>query len=183
MSGVLKSIGSAISGVAPVLANALIPGVGGVVANAAISAVAKGLGLDEKATAEVVNRTLQGPLSGEQLAGLRKEAMQFEERMKELDIDLARVHADDRASARRMQIKTRAVIVPSIAAVVLTGWLLLNGYVAYAVLTGIDINLTGESGILLGQLVGGVGAVATTITSFYFGSSKSETERKEVSNA
>ena len=183
MGGALKSIGSALVGVAPAIANVLLPGVGGVVANAAIGGISKALGLDPKATAQQIQDALGKPLSPEQMLALKQADRDFEVQMKELDVDMLRLHAEDRDSARKMQTKTRAIIVPVVAAVVLSGWLAINAYIAYAILTGYAVELNGESGIMLGNVIGGLGGAASTILAFYYGSSKKEAERKEVSDA
>ena len=183
MNSLLKSIGSAIGGVAPVLANALLPGVGSVVANAAVSAVAKGLGLDEKATADVVNRTLQGPLTGEQIAGLRKESMEFQARMKELDIDLERIHADDRDSARKMYQRTKNMVTPFLGGFSAFAEVAIVAYVIYRMLRGEAVlDLSGEAGLLIGGFISSLSNRAQQVYNFYFGSSKTESESRNQAN-
>lgn len=161
-----------LGAVAPLIGTAL----GGPLGGAAGAALAKGLGLS--ATDE---REIEAAIVGaspEVLAQLRKADNDFEVQMKALDIDLERIHAGDRASARDLaKIDMGAqkwisslmlgVIVACLATYV---WLLIRG--------GETMNreLIAGLGIVVGALVREIG----TIMQFWFGSSSGSKDKTAV---
>ena len=169
---ILKDIGSAIAGVAPVLANALLPGVGGVVAGAAVSAISKAIGVESDP--DVVKKALLGSLSPEQMTALKKADNEFQIQMRELDVDLEKVHAADRDSARRLQGRTKSLVVPVLATVITLATLAMFGYV---LTMDAAVELSNGSMLVIGHLSG----MFSTVTAFYFGSSKKEADRTEGS--
>ena len=168
MSG-LKKLGESLLGIAPTLANALLPGVGGVVAGSAVKAVSAALGTkeDPQALATVLNQGL-GP---EALKALKEADSQFAIRMKELDVDVMRIHADDRASARRMQTKTKSLTAPSLAGVTMVAFILCIAGVFYLAVD--DQPLDPTVATLVGAVVGYASAKADQVIAFFFGSSES----------
>jgi hypothetical protein len=100
----------------------------------------------------------------DQLAALKKIDADFKAHMKELDIDLERIAAGDRDSARQMQSATKDW-VPKVLAVVITFgffgiliWMLLNG-----------MPKTGTEALLM--MLGALGTAWTGVVNFYYGSS------------
>jgi len=152
---------SLVKTLAPTLGTAL----GGPLAGAAASAVAKAvLGKDE-ATSDELSKALQSA-TPEQLAAIREADQAFAAKMKELDIDLEQIHANDRDSARRREVDARDSWTPrTLAAVVVVGFFACVGFV----LAG-KVQINGEAGVLIGSLLGYVSAKADQVCSFYYGS-------------
>lgn len=162
---------SIVKSVAPVLGAALG---GGPLGGMAVKAVAdslfgdeelpKGRALDKKIHEALVN----DPAA---LAKIKQADNAFETRMRELDIDVMQIAADDRASARNMQKSVKSKIVPSLAVLTVLGFFVVVGWV----LSG---KITLES-TLLGFVLGQVSAKAEQVYNFYFGSSAGSKEKTD----
>ena len=111
---ILKTFGPLIGSVAPTIATAL----GGPVAGMAVKAISGALFGHDGARKDDIMTALANP-TGDQLAALKKIDADFAVQMKALDIDLERIAAGDRDSARDMQKETRDWI-PLVLAVSVT---------------------------------------------------------------
>lgn len=145
--------------VAPTLAMAL----GGPLAGVAVRELSQQLLGKPDAAPDEIEAAL-AVASPDTLAKIREADRAFESRMKELDIDLERVHAADRDSARRMQIATKDP-TPMMLAVFVTlgffgvlGWMLVYGMAEQ-----------GKDALLV--MLGSLGTAWVNVIAFYFGSS------------
>lgn len=158
-----------VGAVAPGLATAL----GGPLAGVAVSAISdKLLGKPDGTEVEVAAAIATG--GADALAKLREAEQAFTVRMRELDIDVERVHQADRANARDLAAKTGDVWTPRLLAFLVTGgffgvlsWLLIGGKPA----TGGDALL-----VMLGALGGAWGS----IIAYYYGSSSGSAAKTEM---
>lgn len=165
-NGVKDVIGT----VAPTIASAL----GGPLAGAAVSAMASALGLASDASNDTIKAAiLDGRMTGDQLVALKQANLEFEQRMKELDIDLERIAADDRASARQREMTVRDWVPGTIAAVIVVGFFgVLGSLLAY----GTPQNGGEALLVILGALSSGFASVLN----YYFGSSSSSKQKNET---
>ena len=149
---------SLVGSVAPMLATAL----GGPLAGMAVQAIGGVLGL-EKPTEESVAVALSGA-GPEMLLKLKQADQDFATKMKALDIDLERISAGDRDSARKMQAETKSRIPAALAGLVTMGF--------FGILIGMMTGqfVTKDSPELL-LLVGSLSTAWGMVISFYFGSS------------
>ena len=166
----LKKFGQSLMGVAPTIANVLLPGVGGVVVGTAVSAVSKAIGAPDGTPPDKLAAIMEGGLPVEKLEALRRADTEFAARMKELDIDLEKVHAGDRGSARKMRIEmggdwTSNVL--SYLSVALFGGLV--GSLIYMALHGVQV--TSDMKELLIYCLGHASGFASSVFLFHFGSS------------
>jgi hypothetical protein len=101
-----------------------------------------------------------------QLKELKVADMEFQREMKALDIDLERINADDRASARDMA-KERGTLPQVILSVVYT-----LGYfvVMYMFMSG-HLQIDPEHKVMFGGLLGILSTAQIQIMNFWFGSS------------
>lgn len=152
--------------VAPTIATAL----GGPLAGMAIKAIGSALGLGDGASEKDVS-TAMASATPEQLLALKKADQDFAVRMRELDIDLDRIAAADRDSARRREAEVKDV-TPRVLAFLIVGAFI--GAVA-----SILFGLGKVESALAGTLVGYLSAKAEQVVSYYFGSS-SGSARKDV---
>lgn len=151
-----------LGAVAPTLAKTL----GGPLAGAAVGALSKVLLGKPDGTASEIDAAL-ATASPETIAAVRKADQDFEAEMGRQGIDLERINAEDRNSARQREVQANDSWTPRIlAGVVITGFFAAVGYV----LSG-KVGLTGEQGTLVGVLIGYVSAKADQVVSYYFGSS------------
>ena len=155
----LSKIGGLLGQIAPTIATAI----GGPVAGMAVKALAGALGLSQDASSDDVQTALINA-TPEQLAAVKKIDADFKVQMKELDIDLERIAAGDRDSARNMQMQTNDWIPRAMAILVTFGffgiltWLLTKG-----------VPPTGSETLI--YMLGALGTAWTGIVQFYFGSS------------
>ena len=156
---ILKTFGPLIGSVAPTIAVAL----GGPVAGMAVKALSGALFGHEDGTQDDIMTALANP-TGDQLAALKKIDADFKTQMKSLDIDLERIAAGDRDSARNMAIATHDWIPRVLAVGVTLGFF---GIIAYILTFGLPA--TGGEALLM--LIGTLGSAWTGVMAFYFGSS------------
>lgn len=171
--GLLKDVHvdwkSIVGTVAPTIAAAL----GGPLAGAGVRALSEAVlgkpdGTEKELAAAIATA------SPEILAKMREADAAFAVRMKELDIDLERIGAADRDSARQREIKTGDVWTPRLlAGLIIVGWFVMQWYLVTHVIPAEmrEIVLRG-----LGTLDLAVGLVL----GYYFGSSSGSTEKSRT---
>lgn len=152
--------------VAPGIATAL----GGPLAGIAVKTIGDALGMDEP-TEEKISAALKGATPDDMLK-LKQAEQEFQVKMKQLDIDLTKVYADDRRSARDMQAATRSNVPALLSCLITVGFFGILIGLMEGVLKTSD---TPELMILLGALSAAWGGVVN----FYFGSSAGS-EQKNV---
>jgi len=160
---ILKTFGPLIGSVAPTIATAL----GGPVAGMAVKALSGALFGHENGTEEDIQAALANP-TGDQLAALKKIDADFKTQMKSLDIDLERIAADDRASARQMQIATHDWTPRAIAIVVIVAWVFIQWHL-------LNNTIPADMRELVARVLGTLDAALTLVLSYYFGASHQHT--------
>jgi hypothetical protein len=152
--------------VAPGIATAL----GGPLAGLAVKAIGGALGLGEGASEEAVAAAVTGA-NPDQLLALRQADQAFKIKMRELGVDLERIAAADRASAREVA-KVNMLPHMVLSAVYTVGYFMM----LYFFMTGsveISSSLKTEFSIVLGVMT----AAQTMIMQFWFGSSSGSKEK------
>jgi len=150
--------------VAPTIATAL----GGPLAGMAVSAVAKAIGCEPDAVQDIIS---SNKLSAEQVASIQLAELELKKQAQSMNLDFAKLTAEDKKSARDMQIATKSWI-PSLLAISVT-----VGF--FGILIGLmygQIQHAPQIDIMLGAL----GTAWTGIISFYFGSSASSQAKNEL---
>ena len=151
----------AIKGLIGDLAPTLGAALGGPVGGAAATMLADVLGCDP--TPQKIEKALQ-QATPEQLAEIKKAELDFEVRMKELEVDVFALETKDTQHAREAFSEdwtARAIAIMSI--------LLFGGYVLLVTLQPADDNDLNVVNLVLGYL----GGIVSSVVSFYFGASKS----------
>lgn len=152
-----ENIKGLIGDLAPTLGAAL----GGPVGGAAAGMLANVLGCEP--TPQKIEKALQSA-TPEQLAEIKKAELDFEVRMKELEVDVFALETKDTQHAResfREDWTARAIALISV--------MLFGGYILLVTIQPPDANDDGIVNLVLGYL----GGVVSSIVSFYFGASKS----------
>lgn len=160
----LKTI---IGSVAPTLATAL----GGPVAGAAMSSLATLFGCEKDEEAIFKAFTAADP---SKLSELKKLDYDFKVEMKKLDIDVYKIDADDRANAREREIKTGDKTQTILAYMITFGYF---SVLAFIIKFGLPESNNEALLILLGALSGAWGS---SIVTYYFGSSKSSSDKNSL---
>lgn len=154
-----------LSTIAPTLATCL----GGPLAGMAVTAVSKALGI---APEEVQNVISSGKLDATQVAALQMAELELKKQAQSMNLDFAKLIAEDKKSARDMQIATESLL-PSILAVLIIGGfgivtaLKVMGYAVAADPTVQDLLTTLRDGVIL-------------VLSFYFGSSSGSQAKDQL---
>jgi hypothetical protein len=155
----LKAFGPLLGQVAPTIATAL----GGPLAGVAVKTLSNALLGNENGSEEDVRVALENA-TPEQLATIKQIDADFKVRMKELDIDLERISAGDRDSARK-----REMVVGDHTPKVLAGIITLGffGVLFWMFIYGVPKN--GNEALLL--MLGALQTAFTGLIAYYFGSS------------
>jgi len=151
-----------IERIAPTIASA----VGTPVAGMAVSAIESALGIagGDGSTDKIEQAIVNGQLTGEQIAGLKKADQDFQAKMKALDVDLERMQLADVEGARQMQV-AKPSPVPAVLSIIITlGFL----GILSAMLAGVDV--TENQAFLI--LIGSLGAGYTQVLNFWLGSTR-----------
>ena len=150
---------------APTIATCL----GGPLAGMAVTALSKALGL---APEEVQNVISSGKLDAAQVAAIQMAELELKKQAQSMNLDFAKLIAEDKKSAREMQIATRSWL-PSILAVLIIGGfgtvtaLKVMGFAVAADPTIQDLLTTLRDGVIL-------------VLSFYFGSSSGSRAKDQL---
>ena len=150
--GAIKGL---IGAVAPTIGQAL----GGPLGGTAAQAIAQVLGCkpDEKSIEKAVQNA-----TPEQLAEIKKAELDFQARMKELDIDVFKLETADIQNARQAFKGDWTPRFIAIACVLFFG-----GYIALVTIQDPSANDDGIVNLVLGYL----GGIVSSIISFYYGAS------------
>ena len=150
---------------APTIATCL----GGPLAGMAVTAVSKALGI---APEEVQNVISSGKLDAAQVAAIQMAELELKKQAQSMNLDFAKLIAEDKKSARDMQIATKSWL-PSVLAVLIIGGfgtvtvLKVMGYAVAADPTVQDLLTTLRDGVIL-------------VLSFYFGSSSGSQAKDQL---
>jgi len=162
-----------IGAVAPTIATAL----GGPLAGAAVKTLSNVLLGHDNGTESDLSAAI-GMASPEMLAQIKQAEADFQLRMRELEIDVDRIAAADRDSARRRETSSgdawtpRVIGALTLLAFIWSVWAVLSGYVQGMS----DPAIVG----IIGTLIGYVSAKADQVVSYYFGSSSGSKEKTQA---
>lgn len=152
-------IAGIIGSVAPTIATAL----GGPLAGTAASAIAEVLGVNAQDPKALEKAMMNA--TPEQLTRIKEAELNFEARMKELDVDIFALETADIQNARANNAKdwtARAIALGTMGAFV--------GYVFLVTIQPPDQNSDAIINLVLGYL----GGMVSAVTSFYFGASQKQ---------
>jgi hypothetical protein len=166
--GLLSELGPLLGQVAPTIATAL----GGPLAGMAVKTLSNVLLGHDGGSEEEVTTALQSA-SPDQLAALKKIDADFKAHMKELDIDLERIAAGDRDSARQMQAATKDWTPKFLAFFITFGFF---GALVFIMVFGIP--KTGTEVLLM--MLGSLSTSWTGVCQFYYGSSAGSKQKTDA---
>lgn len=146
---------------------------GGPLAGLAVEAIGSALGLKDT-TKEKITEVLQsGTMTPEQIVAVKQAETDLKVKLKELDIRVEEIAAQDRDSARRMQIQNRSWIPAALTVLTVGGffWLLIGSAKGDFTLQGSDIMM-----LLLGVLA----RETAGVYAYWFGSSSGSAQKTEM---
>jgi hypothetical protein len=158
-----------LKAIAPTIATVL----GGPLAGMAVEAIGAAFGMTD-ATQERVKDIMQsGQMTGEQIAALKIAEQQLVVKLKELDLDVDRIHATDRDSARKMQMAVGSRI-PGVLAILIT-----CGF--FGILIGMMVGafkVSDNQAMLI--MLGALGAAWGAVVNYYYGSSRGSEQKSAM---
>lgn len=155
--------------VAPVLGNAILPGVGGV----AGTLIAEFLGVEDKP--EAIEAALK-TATPETLWRLRELEARHKENLITLGIESAKLYIQDVQSARSREVEVVKATGKVDVNLYALAWLTVTGFFVLCGLLLFKVVPEGQSNILY-LLIGGLVANFTQVYNYFFGSSKSSTDK------
>ena len=150
--------------IAPTIATAL----GGPLAGMAVSAVAKAIGCSPDEVQDVIS---SGKLTAEQVASIQLAELELKKQAQSMNLDFAKLIAEDKKSARDMQIATKSWIPALLAVFVTIGF--------FGILLGLMTEHFKTSDALM-LMLGSLATAWTGVMAFYFGSSASSQAKTEL---
>ena len=157
---------------APMLGTAL----GGPLAGTALAAVAKAIGLDDKAEEDQVADVL-AKVTPEQMLAIKNAEAEFKVKMAELGFksteDLEQIAAGDRANARQREMQVKDWTPRILAYGVTAGFF---GLLSFMLRREVPAGSTD----VLNVMVGSLGTAWISIVSYYFGSSAGSARKTEI---
>ena len=147
---------------------------GGPLAGMAVDAIGNALGMKDATKDQVKDLLTSGTLNADQMAAIKKAEADLILKVKQLDIDMEKVHAGDRASARDMAAKTGDVWTPRIIALVVfivwgaVNWKLFNG------------TISGDMRELVARALGTLDGTLLAVVYYYFGSSSGSKDKTDA---
>ncbi|CAB5187434.1 hypothetical protein UFOVP159_44 [uncultured Caudovirales phage] len=156
--------------IAPTIATAM----GGPLAGMAVDAIGSALGMKDATKEQVKDLLASGTLTSDQMASIKQADASLKVRMKELEIDMEKVHAGDRNSAREMAARTGDVWTPRLMAIVV---FMVWGAVNYKLFNG---TINGDMRELVARALGTLDAVLMAVIYYYYGSSSSSAAKTEA---
>jgi hypothetical protein len=150
--------------IAPTVATAL----GGPLAGMAVSAIAKAIGCNPDEVQDVIS---SGKLTAEQVASIQLAELELKKQAQSMNLDFAKLIAEDKQSARDMQIATKSWIPALLAVFVTIGF--------FGILLGLMTEHFKTSDALM-LMLGSLATAWTGVMAFYFGSSASSQAKTEL---
>lgn len=163
---------SIVKGVAPVIGTLL----GGPLVGTGIKALAEVLlPGDPEPTLEKLERAVQSGMTPDQLIALKRIDGEVKVKLAEGGIRLEEIHAGDRDSARKMQTATGSWAPAVLAAVTVLGFF----GTLLALVSGSAI-MPKEYELLVGGLIGTLGACLTQVFNYFFGSTAGSAAKTDL---
>ncbi len=175
-----KGIGQKLLSFAPSIGGALL-GPGGAAGGMAVKALAGAFGLtQEETTPERINRLIN---SDPEFALKAKIAdSDFLVKMRELDIKELETRLEDINSARSREVEISKITGKKDINLYLLAWLGVIGYlglIIYIIHWGLP-EMSPEIALMVGNLIGVVGAKYSGIYDYFFGSSKGSADKNQA---
>jgi hypothetical protein len=167
-NGIWSAAKDILAVVAPTIGSALGGPLGGIAARTLATLL---LGNSGASDAQIANAITAA--TPDQLLEIKKAEIQFQQRMRELDIDLERIAMQDRDSARKMQIATNSWTPTILSSIIVTAWVVIQFYLLTHV---VEI----EMREIIMRTLGTLDAALGLVLAFYFGSSSSSRTKDET---
>jgi gas vesicle protein len=154
---------------APLVGTAL----GGPLGGAAAAFIADKLGIEENTVEAVSNVLNSGKMTADQIAALKLAEIDFQKFLEEKGIDLERITAADRDSARQMNIATRSWVPSALSMLVTAGYF----GILVGMMTGL-LAVTDSQAMLI--MLGSLGTAWGMVMAFWFGTTHGSQQKNDL---
>jgi len=154
--------------IAPLLGSAVAGPLGGVVA----TMLAGKLGIEEKTVDSVAKALTSGSITPEQVTQIKLAELEFQKFLKTNEIDLEKVHAADRDSARDLLKATGSYVPAALTFLITAGF--------FGVLTLLFFKPEVKEAAPLMIMLGSLGTAWTGACAFWFGTTKNSQEKTNL---
>lgn len=155
--------------IAPIAATVL----GSPFAGLAVSLVGQAIGTPD-ATVKTIQQTLtNGQLTGDQIIALKNAELDLQKHLQDNGIELDKIAADDRASARAMQTVTKSYMPSVVTIIVLFFAALGEG----SLLLGYEPHIAPE---LVGRILGTLDTAVVMALTYWLGTTASSARKTEI---
>jgi hypothetical protein len=172
----MADIGGIIKKILPAIGAAATGNVPALIAMAA-SVVGSVLGQKVSASTDAISAAISGA-TPDQLLALKKADQDFQLQLQQLGFEnveaLEKIAAEDRASARSMQVAVKSKLPPALAIVVTLVCLAFEGWIVTHGIPG------GVEPVIVGRVLGTLDSALILILSYYFGSSAGSDRKTEI---
>lgn len=173
----MANFGEAALGILTQVAPTIATMVGGPLAGQGVIALERLFGLEPKGDAQAVQNAIIDA-TPEQLVQMRQLDNDLKAKLLDAGIQLERIDAEDRNSARNLAIQTKS-LVPAVLSFLICG---MASATAYIVLAGkVQANDALAAG-MTGTVIGYVFSELKQVTTYWFGSSRSSENKNEMIN-
>lgn len=163
------SIKKVISGVAPILGNAIVPGVGGI----AGSLLAQVLNVEN--TPEALEQRIQN-LTAEDVVKIKEVEAKHQERLLEIGVESDRVYLQDIQDARKREAEVVKATGKKDINLYVLAWTVVASFFLIVALLLYKAIPVGQDNIVY-MLLGTLGTGFITVLSYFFGSSKGSADK------
>jgi gas vesicle protein len=154
---------------APMIGTAL----GGPLGGIAAGFIADKLGVEEKTVKAVSDVLNSGKMTADQIAALKLAEIDFQKFLEEKGIDLERITAADRDSARQMNIATRSWVPSALSMLVTAGYF----GILVGMMTGL-LAVTDSQAMLI--MLGSLGTAWGMVMAFWFGTTHGSQQKNDL---
>lgn len=190
MNDTFKKLAGVLSSVAPTLATML----GGPLAGAAVAAITGAFGLGPDAGPEDVTKVIQaGGMTPEIIAAVRARDQEHAEKLRQMDIDVAKLNADheqamgeqameDRKSARDREVAVKDRTPAHLAYLIITGFfgVAMAQLVALMGWPEVAAKIPPQGWVIIGNISGYLASEAKAAASYYFGTTQDSGRKTEL---
>ena len=145
---------------------------GGPLGGLAASFVADKLGIEEKTVEAVTNVLNSGKMSPDQIVAIKLAEIEFNKFCQQNGIDVLKIEAADRDSARKMQMATNSNMPAFLTTLITVGFFGILGWMLH------DESVVNSPPLLI--MLGSLGTAWTGSCAFWFGTTKNSTDKTNL---
>jgi hypothetical protein len=161
MSDIFQKAGNILASAAPTVASLF----GGPLAGQAVSLIESTLGIQPTGDKQAAALALLSA-TPDQIIALKKADDDLKQKYLDAGVSIIQASAEDRTSARSMQIQTKSLVAPALAMTIVIAWCVIQGFL-------LGHSIPTDMREIVARILGTLDSALMLVLSFYFGSSSS----------